>query len=591
MATRKPRTAAVHEQTETEVEAAVTGRMGPLEREESWQRLETETFDVVIIGGGVVGVGAALDAATRGLRVALVEARDLASGTSSRSSKLFHGGLRYLEQLEFGLVREALRERELMLNRIAPHLVKPVSFLYPLTHRVWERPYTAAGLFLYDSMGGRRSVPGQKHLTKAGALRMVPALKRDALIGGIRYFDAQADDARHTMMVGRTAAHYGAVVRTSTQVIEFLREADRVSGVRVRDVEDGRETDVRAHAVINATGVWTDELQRLAGSRGRFRVRASKGVHIVVPRDRIVSESGMILRTEKSVLFVIPWRNHWIIGTTDTDWNLDLAHPAATRKDIDYLLEHVNSVLATPLTHDDIEGVYAGLRPLLAGESESTSKLSREHAVARVSPGLVAIAGGKYTTYRVMGADAIDAASVDVPGRIQPSITDKVPLVGADGYHALVNQADQLAARYGLHPYRVRHLLDRYGSLVHEVLGLARDNAELLKPVPAAPDYLQVEVLYAVSHEGALHLEDVLTRRTRISIEYPHRGVDCAEAVARLIAPVHGWDEDRIKREVEVYNARVEAERESQAQPSDEAADALRSAAPEARPQLIEPVS
>jgi glycerol-3-phosphate dehydrogenase len=581
----------VEASSENEAEAAITGRLGPSEREEAWRRLETETFDVVIVGGGVVGVGTALDAATRGLRVALVEARDLASGTSSRSSKLFHGGLRYLEQLEFGLVREALRERELMLNRIAPHLVKPVSFLYPLTHRIWERPYTAAGMLLYDTMGGKRSVPGQKHLTKAGALRMAPALKRDVLIGGIRYYDAQADDARHTMMVGRTAAHYGAVVRTSTQVTGFLREADRVSGVRVRDVEDGRETDVRAHAVINCTGVWTDELQRLAGSRGRFRVRASKGVHIVVPRDRIVSETGMILRTEKSVLFVIPWRNHWIIGTTDTDWNLDLAHPAATRKDIDYLLEHVNSVLATPLTNDDIEGVYAGLRPLLAGESESTSKLSREHAVARVSPGLVAIAGGKYTTYRVMGADAVDAASVDVPGRIQPSITDKVPLVGADGYHALVNQADQLAARYGLHPYRVRHLLDRYGSLVHEVLGLARDNAELLKPVPAAPDYLQVEVVYAASHEGALHLEDVLTRRTRISIEYPHRGVDCAEAVARLIAEVHGWTEEQIKLEVDVYNARVEAERESQAQPDDPAADALRKAAPEARPQLIEPVS
>jgi len=591
VATRKPRTTPAETSSVIDVEAALTGRLGPGEREEAWRRLETETFDVVIIGGGVVGVGAALDAATRGLRVALVEARDLASGTSSRSSKLFHGGLRYLEQLEFGLVREALRERELMLNRIAPHLVKPVSFLYPLTHRGWERPYTAAGMLLYDTMAGKRSVPGQKHLTKAGALRMAPALKRDALIGGIRYFDAQADDARHTMMVGRTAAHYGAAVRTSTQVVGFLREADRVSGVRVRDVEDGRETDVRAHAVINCTGVWTDELQRLAGSRGRFRVRASKGVHIVVPRDRIVSETGMILRTEKSVLFIIPWRNHWIVGTTDTDWNLDLAHPAATRKDIDYLLEHVNSVLATPLTHDDIEGVYAGLRPLLAGESESTSKLSREHAVARVSPGLVAIAGGKYTTYRVMGADAVDAASVDVPGRIQPSITDKVPLVGADGYHALVNQADQLAARYGLHPYRVRHLLDRYGSLVHEVLGLARDNAELLKPVPAAPDYLQVEVVYAASHEGALHLEDVLTRRTRISIEYPHRGVDCAEPVARLIAEVHGWDEEQIKREIEIYNARVEAERESQSVPDDPAADAVRSAAPEARPQLIEPVS
>jgi glycerol-3-phosphate dehydrogenase len=575
----------------TPVAPPITGRLGPSEREESWQRLEAETFDVVVIGGGVVGVGAALDAATRGLRVALVEARDLASGTSSRSSKLFHGGLRYLEQLEFGLVREALRERELMLTRIAPHLVKPVAFLYPLSNRVWERPYTAAGLFLYDTMGGARSVPGQKHLTRAGALRLVPALKRDALIGGIRYYDAQADDARHTMMVGRTAAHYGAVVRTSTQVVGFLREADRVSGVRVRDVEDGREVDVRAHAVINATGVWTDELQRLSGSRGRFRVRASKGVHIVVPRDRIVAEAGMILRTEKSVLFVIPWRNHWIVGTTDTDWNLDLAHPAATKHDIDYILEHVNSVLATPLTHDDIEGVYAGLRPLLAGESDSTSKLSREHAVARVSPGLVAIAGGKYTTYRVMGADAVDAAQVDMPGRIQPSITDKVPLVGADGYHALINQADHLAAKHGLHPYRVRHLLDRYGSLVHEVLSLAADNSELLKPIPASPDYLQVEAVYAASHEGAMHLEDVLTRRTRISIEYAHRGIDSAEAVARLVAPVLGWDEDAIKREIEVYSARVDAERASQTKPDDQAADAVRAAAPEARSQLIEPVS
>ncbi|MFC0544316.1 glycerol-3-phosphate dehydrogenase/oxidase [Kutzneria chonburiensis] len=560
------------------------------ERERDWQRLGSETFDVVVIGGGVVGVGTALDAATRGLRVALVEARDLASGTSSRSSKLFHGGLRYLEQLEFGLVREALRERELMLTRIAPHLVKPVSFLYPLSHRLWERPYTAAGLLMYDTMGGASSVPGQKHLTRAGALRMFPALKRSALIGGIRYYDAQADDARHTMTVGRTAAHYGAVVRTSTQVIGFMREADRISGVRVRDAEDGRETDVKANAVINCTGVWTDELQRLSGSRGRFRVRASKGVHIVVPRDRIVAESGLILRTEKSVLFVIPWRNHWIVGTTDTDWNLDLAHPAATTGDIDYILDHVNTVLATPLTHDDIEGVYAGLRPLLAGESESTSKLSREHAVARVSPGLVAIAGGKYTTYRVMAADAVDAAGADLTGRLQPSITDKVPLLGADGYYALVNQADQLATRHGLHPYRVRHLLDRYGSLVHEVLAVADGDPDLLRPLPAAPDYLQVEIVYAASHEGALHLEDALTRRTRISIEYPHRGVDCAEQVARLMGRVLGWDEARVAREVEVYTSRVQAERDSQSEPNDQAADAKRISAPEAR-DLRDPVS
>ena len=564
--------------------------LGPAAREQAWRRLGEETFDLVVIGGGVVGAGTALDAATRGLRVALVEARDLASGTSSRSSKLFHGGLRYLEQLEFGLVREALRERELMLTRLAPHLVKPVSFLYPLTHRGWERPYTAAGLFLYDTMGGARSVPGQKHLTRAGALRLVPALKRNALIGGIRYYDAQADDARHTMTVARTAAHYGAVVRTSTQVVGFLREADRVSGVRVRDVEDGRETEIQANVVVNCTGVWTDELQHLSGSRGRFRVRASKGVHIVVPRDRIVAESGLILRTEKSVLFVIPWRNHWIVGTTDTDWNLDLAHPAATKHDIDYILEHVNSVLATPLTHDDIEGVYAGLRPLLAGESEETSKLSREHAVARVAPGLVAIAGGKYTTYRVMAADAVNAAAVDLPGRPQSSITDKVPLLGADGYHALVNQADHLATQHGLHPYRVRHLLDRYGSLVHEVLRAGEGRPELLRPLDHAPDYLAVEAVYAASHEGALHLEDVLARRTRISIEYPHRGVDCAQQVARLMGEVLGWSDETIAREVEVYNARVAAERDSQSQPNDEAADARRANAPEARSRLSEPV-
>ncbi|WP_093944795.1 glycerol-3-phosphate dehydrogenase [Actinoalloteichus hoggarensis] len=565
------------------------GALTPAERRRNWSRLGSESFDVVVVGGGVTGAGVALDAATRGMRVALVEARDLASGTSSRSSKLFHGGLRYLEQLEFGLVREALRERELMLTRIAPHLVKPVPFLYPLSHRIWERPYTAAGLLLYDTMGGARSVPGQKHLTRAGALRLFPALKRDALIGGIRYFDSQADDARHTMTVARTAAHYGAVVRTSTQVVGFLREADRVSGVRVRDVETGDEVDVTAQTVVNATGVWTDELQRLSGSRGRFRVKASKGVHIVVPRDRIVAEAGLILRTEKSVLFVIPWRNHWIIGTTDTEWNLDLAHPAATERDIDYILDHVNQVLATPLVPEDIEGVYAGLRPLLTGESEDTSKLSREHAVARVAPGMVAIAGGKYTTYRVMAADAVDAVAADLPGRSASSITDKVPLLGADGYHALVNQADQLAARHGLHPYRVRHLLDRYGSLIHQVLAQAAGRPDLLRPIPSAPDYLQVEVVYAAGYEGALHLEDVLTRRTRISIEYPHRGIECAETVARLMGEVLGWDDARAAEEIRIYTARVDAERDSQSQPDDLAADERRSAAPEARPEIQEP--
>lgn len=564
--------------------------LGPEQRALAWDRLGTEQFDVVVIGGGVVGAGSALDAATRGLKVALVEARDFASGTSSRSSKMFHGGLRYLEQLEFGLVREALFERELSLTTLAPHLVKPLPFLFPLTKRLWERPYMAAGIFLYDSLGGAKSVPAQKHCTRAGALRLSPGLKRSSLIGGIRYYDTVVDDARHTMTVARTAAHYGAVVRSSTQVVALLREGDRVTGVRVRDSEDGAITEVRGHVVINATGVWTDEIQALSKQRGRFKVRASKGVHVVVPRDRIVSDVAIILRTEKSVMFVIPWGSHWIIGTTDTDWNLDLAHPAATKADIDYILETVNTVLATPLTHNDIDGVYAGLRPLLAGESEETSKLSREHAVAVPAPGLVAIAGGKYTTYRVMGADAVDAAAEFIPTRVAPSITQKVPLLGADGYFALINQTENVGATRGLHPYRVRHLLDRYGSLIDEVLALAVKDSSLLGPIKEAPGYLKVEALYAVAAEGALHLEDILARRMRISIEYSHRGVDCAREVADIVAPVLGWSPSDIDREVNNYQARVEAEVLSQTQPDDVSADELRASAPEARAEILEPV-
>jgi glycerol-3-phosphate dehydrogenase len=336
--------------------------------------------------------------------------------------------------------------------------------------------------------------------------------------------------------------------------------------------------------------VWTDEIQALSKQRGRFRVRASKGVHIVVPRDRIVSEVAIILRTEKSVLFIIPWGTHWIIGTTDTDWNLDLAHPAATKADIDYILEHVNTVLVTPLTHNDIDGVYAGLRPLLAGESEETSKLSREHAVASPTPGLVSIAGGKYTTYRVMGADAVDAAAEFVPSRVAPSITEKVPLLGADGYFALVNQTESVGEQYNLHPYRVKHLLDRYGSLIGEVLGLAEGKPDLLEPIADAAIYLRVEAAYAAAAEGALHLEDIMTRRMRISIEYPHRGADCAREVAEIVAPILGWTQADIDREVSTYTARVEAEIRSQTQPDDASADSLRVAAPEARAEILEPV-
>jgi glycerol-3-phosphate dehydrogenase len=557
--------------------------LGPDQRARAWRRLGSQRFDVLVIGGGVTGAGTALDAVTRGLSVALVEQRDYASGTSSRSSKLFHGGLRYLEQMNFDLVREALRERELMLTRIAPHLVRPVPFLYPLTGRGWERPYVTAGLTLYDTIGGARSTPRHRQLTRTGALRLAPALRKDALTGGLLYYDAQADDARHTLTTVRTAAAYGATVLNSARVVALRHAGERVVGAIVEDVETGERVDVTATVVINCTGVWSDDIQEMAGGRGRFTVRASKGIHIVVPRDRIDSETGLILRTERSVLFVIPWGTHWIIGTTDTEWHLDRAHPAATRADIDYLLERLGTVLRTPITHDDIEGVYAGLRPLLAGEDADTAELSREHAVARSQPGLVSVAGGKYTTYRVMAADAVDAAREDLGPDVPDSVTEDIPLLGAEGYPALLNRVGHIAARQQLPVWRVTHLVERYGTLIDEVLALADSDPGLLRPLPGAEDYLSVEIAYAATHEAGLHLDDLLTRRTRISIESPSRGADSAQAAAEIVAPILGWDAERIESEVAAYAARVAAERESQEELEDSEANSERQSAPDIR--------
>jgi glycerol-3-phosphate dehydrogenase len=552
--------------------------------------MAAQGHDVLVIGGGIVGAGAALDAASRGLSVALVEARDFAAGTSSRSSKLIHGGLRYLEMLDFGLVQEALTERGLLLERLAPHLVRPVPFLYPLTRRIWERPYVGAGMILYDTMGlghgWSRGLPRHRHLTKRGARRTCSSLRPDALIGGVQYWDAQVDDARHTLTVIRTAAAMGAHIASRTQVVDLLRPRERVTGARVRDLETGAEIDVKAREVINATGVWTDTTQALAGAPAQIHVRASKGVHLVVPRDRIQGETGLILRTEKSVLLVIPWGRHWIIGTTDTDWNLDLAHPAASRSDIEYLLEHVNRVLVVPITTGDVEGVYAGLRPLLTGESDATSKLSREHSVSRPLPGLVVVAGGKYTTYRVMAKDTIDAAVDDLGERVAPSCTDRVPLLGAEGWVALENSRRRLASERGLALSTVDHLLGRYGSMTHDVLDLMAERPELADLLPGSKDYLGAEVVYAARHEAAFHLTDVLVRRTRMSIECRDRGVAAAPVVARLLAGELGWDDEQTEREVSYYVARVRAERESEEAVDDAGAAANRLDAPDLVPTV-----
>jgi len=557
-----------------------SSRLGPAERAEAIAAMRSTELDILVIGGGIVGVGSALDAATRGLSVGLLEQRDFASGTSSRSSKLIHGGIRYLEQLDFHLVREALVERGLLLQRIAPHLVRPVRFMYPLRTPLVERAYIGAGMALYDAFswsgGSSPGVDHHRHLTRNQLHRAMPSLRRDAFVGGLVYYDAQVDDARYVTTLARTASSYGAHLANRARVVAFIKDGERVVGVEAIDSETGERFEVRAREIVNATGVWTDELQDLAGAVGKFHVRASKGVHIVVPRDRFRSKVGIITRTEKSVLFVIPWGSHWLIGTTDTDWHLDLAHPAATAADIDYILGHVNALLERPLTRADIVGVFAGLRPLLAGESEETSKLSREHIVARAAPGLSVIAGGKFTTYRVMATDAIDAAVAGLGREVPASVTADIPLVGADGYAAAAAERDLIAERSGLSAATVAHLLGRYGALIDDLIALIAERPELAQHLPGTDDYLAAEVVYAVTHEGARHVDDILTRRTRMSIESEDRGVAAAPVVAVLMAELLGWEDSRTVAETSAYLARVAAEIASQEQPDDVSADRVR---------------
>jgi glycerol-3-phosphate dehydrogenase len=399
------------------------------------------------------------------------------------------------------------------------------------------------------------------------------------------YYDGRVDDARYVVNLVRTAVANGAHAANRTEVIGFLQEKGRVVGATLKDLQTGEEFEVRAKQVINSTGVWTGKTQELVHDGGTLRVRASKGIHIVVPRDKFKSVMGLLLRTEKSVLFVIPWGRHWIIGTTDTDWHYDKAHPSATATDIQYLLDHVNSVLDEPITHEDIEGVYVGLRPLLAGESESTAKLSREHVVVKPKPGLVLIAGGKWTTYRVMANDAVDAAVEELntgagEGSIPPSVTASIPLLGASGYKAAWNRRTRTAAKAGLPRPVVEHLLNRYGSMADDLLALIAADPAQAEPLPGNPDYLRAEVTYAVTHEGALHVEDVLARRTRYNIETRDRGIEASVVVAKIMGGLLDWNAAEEKAEARNYRLSVEAELAAEQQSTDEAANALRTAVP-----------
>ena len=558
----------------TAPEATVLTRLTRLTREQRAAALKEmsreEGLDVLVIGGGITGAGIALDAASRGLRTGVVEMGDWASGTSSWSSKLVHGGLRYLYQLDLPLVREALSERGRLLETIAPHLVKAQPFLWPLTHH-YERSYSAVGVGVYDALAlagarGHRTVPIQKHLGRKGARALAPALDPSRLIGAIRFYDARVDDARLVIDLIRTAVGLGALAVSRARVTGFLKDArGTVTGAAVTDLETGATHEIRAARTINATGVWTEDTQNLATDAGGLKVLASKGVHIVVPKAAIDAETGIFLRTEKSVLFIIPWPRYWVIGTTDTPWTEDVAKPVATAADIDYILQHANEVLSRPLSRDDIIGVYAGLRPLLQPRLKpgadnrlaASTKVSREHTVTRVAPGLTAIAGGKLTTYRVMAADAVDHALGEALARAHPSATARLPLVGAAGYRALAARAGTIARERGWTLARVTHLLDRYGDELPALLDSIDDDPSLGRPLGEAPAFLRAEVAWAVTHEGAAHLDDVLLRRVRLDIEHRDRGLGAAAEVLAVMAPLLGWSEAEVEAERTAYAERV----------------------------------
>ena len=538
-------------------------QLGPDQRESAISQLATEQFDILVIGGGVNGVGAALDAASRGLKVALIEAQDIAAGTSSRSSKLIHGGLRYLEQYDFKLVREALHERELMVSTLCPHLVKPVGFLFPLTEKLKERTYVGAGLALYDALRGfQRSLPWHKHLSQRQINEIAPSLRHDLVTGAIKYFDAQVDDARHTMAVARTAARHGAIIATKVSAESLIREGKRVVGVNALDLASGKKIAIKATATVMCAGVWSDQLHEQFELTPGYNVTMSKGAHIVVPGSAIKSDAGIIIKTPVSVLFLIPWGDKWIVGTTDTPYEGDRAEPFATQEDVQYILDQANRVLKPKLRAKDIIGVYAGLRPLVANKkSATTTKLSREHTVDRPAPGFVSIAGGKYTTYRVMAEDVIDRAVLELRRVTKDSVTEKLPLVGADGYFALEQQKERIALENGLTVETVTHLLNRHGSLISEILMIIKEQPKLAKRLDSDLPYIQAEIIYAVSHEGAQSVDDVISRRTRLSFEATNHAVHLAEEVAALIAPVLGWSAKDRKASIAQYLEMVAREK------------------------------
>ena len=531
----------------------------PLERRDAdLRRLADESFDVVIIGGGIVGAGALLDAASRGLRAALVEADDIAAGTSSRSSRLIHGGLRYLEQFHLPLVREALAERRRLLQ-LAPHLVTLEPLLFPIYGLPFlTKAFYDAGLTLYDVLGARHDGGWHRRLGVADTLDIAPSLHRDGLHGGLLYHDGVEDDARYTLAVLRTAlateATPVAVTRVRATGVRTDRGSGKVEAVTARDALTGTDVEIRARDVVDATGVWAAEPTHPFASPS-MRILPSRGAHLVVARDRIPARAGLTIRVPGKIVFLVPWPDYWLIGTTDAPFEGPAARPTADGWEVDKLLGTVNATLDVDLRRDDIVGTYAGLRPLIAPSGGSTVKASREHRVTVEPNGIVRIGGGKYTTYRVMARDVVDAALGKAVAAVRPSVTADHHLVGAADRPALDRLATELASIDGVvaaHPAAAARLVARHGTQAPAVVAMGAE-LDLLRPLVPGRPFLEAEVAWAVRHELALSIDDVLSRRLRLSPELADRGAAVTPRVAAIMARDLGWGETRARLEVDTY--------------------------------------
>ena len=526
------------------------------DRAASIRRLADEAFDVLVVGGGITGAGVALDAVSRGLCTALVDKGDFASGTSSKSSKLVHGGIRYLQQKEVGLVYEALAERQ-VLRKTAPHLVRVLPFLLPVFTKDGLLPRRIARLlgatmWAYDLTGGVRIGKLHKRVSKEEALRYMPTLPVENVAASYIYYDAQADDARLTLTVARTAAELGAATVNYATLVGVDKNGVDVRGARVR--VDGRDIEVRTRTIVNATGVWSDDVRALDDPQHTATIRPAKGIHITVPWSMVRNEIAVVIPVPKDrrSVFVVPWggeggpHRFTYIGTTDTDYDGPIDDPQITAADVDYLLGAINRASTTKITAADILGTWAGLRPLVASAtSERTADLSRRHSVHRSPAGVVTVTGGKLTTYRRMAADAVDEV-VDVLGRGGKSRTKRLALFGADGWDAP-----------GIPP----HLAERYGSAGRDVAELERSDPELARPLIDGLPYSRAEVVYAARAEMAYTVDDVLSRRTRARLLARDASAEAADDVARLLAAELGWDDDESARQVAHYRALVDEER------------------------------